>query len=181
MLPHEVISHLYHTNILLFSELYIGDSSDEDTWRMQLEQFWYTVQARHDPRIFQHPMKAVRQWQTKFVPLSLHGDGVPVTTFGKAGSKSMDVYSTSGLLGVGTTRALTLYTFGLFTNTEIKQDRATMTKIWQTVVWSLKAAYDGHVPTHDEDGNPLRGEKVGKPLAGGLRFVMWSLKADLDH
>ena len=63
------------------------------------------------------------------MPLSLHGDAVPVTKIGKTGSKSMDVYGTSGLLGVGSTRALKLFTFGLFTTSEVKEDRATMTKI----------------------------------------------------
>ena len=56
-----------------------------------------------------------------------------------------------------------------------------MTNIWKTVIWSLKAAYSGYCPTEDVDGNPIIGEQAGKPLAGGLRFVLWSIKADLDH
>ena len=93
----------------------------------------------------------------------------------------MDVYSTSGLLGVSSTRALKLFTFGLFTTSDVKENRATMSKIWKTVMWSLKLAYRGMVRIEDCDSNPLTDEPAGKPLAGGLKFVLWSIKADLDH
>ena len=56
-----------------------------------------------------------------------------------------------------------------------------MAKIWKTVMWSLHWAYLGLFPTQDEDGNALTGEQAGKHLAGGFKFVLWSIKADLDH
>ena len=138
------------------------------------------MEARGDPRLLQHPMKSRSHWKRTHVPLSLHGDAVPVTKVGKAGTKSMDVYSTSGLLGVGTTRALKLYTFGLFTSSEVKENRNTMAKIWAVLMWSLEAAFEGKFPRHGLDGKALHGQ-AGKELAGGLKFVLWSLKADLDH
>jgi hypothetical protein len=92
----------------------------------------------------------------------------------------MDVYGTSGLLGVGTARALKLYTFGRFTTSESKENKRTMRVIWATLMWSLQVAFNGKFPTHDVDGNALP-EPAGKPLAGDLKFVLWSLKADLDH
>ena len=177
--PHEVISHVYHNHPDLFSSLYIGKDSGQET-SDKLEHFWSTVEARGDPRLLQHPMKSRSHWKRTHVPLSLHGDAVPVTKVGKAGTKSMDVYSTSGLLGVGTTRALKLYTFGLFTSSEIKDNRQTMAKIWAVLMWSLEAAFEGKFPRHDVDGKALHGQ-AGKELAGGLKFVLWSLKADLDH
>ena len=181
LLPHEMISHVYNTYPSLFSELYIGEHSEHATWGMKLEEFWATVADRSDPRLVGHPMRDSVHWQREYVPLSIHGDAVPVTKIGKAGSKSMDVYSTSGLLGVGTTKAMKLYTFGLFTTSEVKDNRATMAKIWKTVMWSLHWAYLCLFPTQDEDGNALTGEQAGKPLAGGFKFVLWSIKADLDH
>ena len=92
----------------------------------------------------------------------------------------MDVYSTSGLLGVGTTRALKLYTCGLFTSSEIKENRNTMAKIWAVLMWSSEAAFECTNPRQDVDRKALHGQ-AGKELAGGLRSVLWSLKADLDH
>ena len=91
MLPHEIISHVYHTHPALFSELYIGETSEEDTWGMQLEQCWKTVADRCDPRLLKHPMITSADWQRSYVPLSLHGDAMPVTKICKAASNSMDV------------------------------------------------------------------------------------------
>ena len=122
--PHEIISHVYHNHPDLFSSLYIGKSNGQETHADKLEEFWSTVEARGDPRLFEHPMKSRSHWKRTHVPLSLHGDAAPVTKVGKAGTKSMDVYSTSGLLGVGTTRALKLYTFGLFKSSEVKETEA---------------------------------------------------------
>ena len=47
-------------------------------------------------------------------------------------------------------------------------------------MWSLEAAFECKFPMHDVDGKALHGQ-AGKELAGGLKFVLWSLKADLDH
>ena len=179
LLPHEVISHVFHNHPSVFKSLYIGESDGQDTAEV-LDAFWTTVEARQDPRLLEHPMTSRSHWKRTHVPLSLHGDAVPVTKVGKTGTKSMDVYSTSGLLGVGTTRALKLYTFGLFTCSEVKENRNTMCKIWLILMWSLEAAFEGKFPSHDVYGKALHGQ-AGKDLAGGLKFVLWSVKADLDH
>ena len=151
--PHEVISLVYHNHPDLFSSLYLGKSSGQEGGGILehcgriLEEFWSAVEARGDPRLLQHPMKSRSHWKRTHVPLSLHGDAVPVTKIGKAGTKSMDVYSTSGLLGVGTTRALKLYTFGLSTSSEVKDNRQTMAKSGQCSCghWKqpLKANFQG--------------------------------------
>ena len=47
-------------------------------------------------------------------------------------------------------------------------------------MWSLEAAFAGNIPRHDVDGKALHGQ-AGKELAGGLTFVLWSFKADLDN
>ena len=93
----------------------------------------------------------------------------------------MDVYSTSGLLGIGTTRALKLYTFGLFTSSEVKENRSTMAEISAVLMWSLEAAVECKFPRHGVNGEVLHDPQAGEELAGGLKFVLWSLKADLDH
>ena len=61
--PHEVISHVYHNHPDLFSSLYIGKSSGQET-PDKLEEFWSTVEARGDPRLLQHQeLKPTRVWQ----------------------------------------------------------------------------------------------------------------------
>ena len=68
-----------------------------------------------------------------------------------------------------------------FTSSEVKENRSTMENIWAIVMWSLQAVFTGKWPTHDVSGNALADGNAGKDLAAGLRFVLWSLKADLDH
>lgn len=82
LLPHEIISHVYHNHPTLFSSLYIGECNEQDT-PDKLDEFWTTVEARQDPRLLGHPMKSTMGWKRKYVPLSLHGDAVPVTKTGK--------------------------------------------------------------------------------------------------
>lgn len=67
------------------------------------------------------------------------------------------------------------------TSSEVKEGRHTMQTIWPIIMWSLQAAFDGKFPTHYVDGKEVTDGNAGKDLAGGLRFVLWSLKADLDH
>ena len=80
--PHDVISHVYHNHPDTFKSLYIGNSSGQET-PDKLEEFWSTVDARGDPRLLQHPMTSRRHWKRTHVPLSLHGDAVPVTKVAK--------------------------------------------------------------------------------------------------
>ena len=65
LLPHEMISNVYHTHPALFSELYIGEHSEKDTWGMQLTQCWTTVADGEDHRLLNHPMKTSTDWTTK--------------------------------------------------------------------------------------------------------------------
>ena len=51
LLPHEVISHVYHNHPTLFSSLYIGQDNGQET-PAKLDEFWTTVEARQDPRLF---------------------------------------------------------------------------------------------------------------------------------
>ena len=55
-----------------------------------------------------------------------------------------------------------------------------MQQYWKHVAWSLHACWLGTWPTEDPEGNPLRNQAAGKPLAGGLFFVLWVLQADLE-
>ena len=128
LLPHQIFAHLHQVHPLLFKKLYMGDCNDQGM-HTKLEEFWTTVQASQDPRLDGHPMKSIPRWQQRPLPLSLHGDAVPVDKVGKAGTKSMDVYSTFGLLGRDSTTILELYKFCLFTASEVKENNATMENI----------------------------------------------------
>ena len=132
-------------------------------------------------------MCEVDGWESCNVPLMLHGDAVPCVAVGKANSKSFDVYSVQGLFSSGPTKEVKLYIFGLFELSKTDGAAgATMWNIWRVVLWSLHFLALGIWPTVDHDGQPyekgcLQKGRAGKPLAGGLKAVVWLLKGDIEH
>eukprot|EP00972_Heterocapsa_arctica_P109631 16139357-Heterocapsa_arctica.AAC.1 len=65
--------------------------------------FWEGVVERRDGRLRLHPMARRADWATLAVPIALHRDAVPVLAVGKAGTKSLDVFSWQSVLAQGTT------------------------------------------------------------------------------
>lgn len=53
---------------------------------------------------------------------------------------------------------------------------------WRVIVWSLVAGMSGYHPEEDWNGGDVLPESLkanaGKVLAGGLFFVIWSIKAN---
>ena len=47
-----------------------------------------------------------------YVPMALHSDAVPLFRVGKAGSKSMEVHSTSSLFAIGEAKAINISNLG---------------------------------------------------------------------
>ena len=59
----------------------------------------------------------------------------------------------------------------------------TWPQLWKELAWSFKALAKGQHPTHDADGNPLKKgspfwAKKGKPLASGLKAIVWCVEGD---
>eukprot|EP00974_Lingulodinium_polyedra_P065210 6304984-Lingulodinium_polyedra.AAC.1 len=97
--PHEYFAWLYANHRGAFDKLFLeGDGSGS-----HLQHFWSTVKERKDPRLETHNLSDRPEWDTRAVPISIHGDAVPCVSIGKAGTKSYNIYSLSGLLGSGST------------------------------------------------------------------------------
>ena len=83
----------------------------------------------------------------------------------------------------GWSKEVKMYIMDIF---ESSKATGTMDTIWKPVVWSLRALAAGKWPSSDVNGNPYLDPDIaeykmaGKPLAGGLKCVLWSIKADLD-
>ena len=97
VLPHEIFAHTYQHNPKRFRQLFLGDK----TTPSERAAFWHELQKRKDPRLLGHPMTKMRNWAQKAIPLSLHGDGVPVVKVGKPGSESFETYSMQSLWAKG--------------------------------------------------------------------------------
>jgi len=94
LLPHLVLASLYE-NFRGSWEKLVCPSADA------LQAFWHT--QRGHPGLPGNPLTRRRDWQRRAVPISIHGDQVPVSGVGRSWSKSLLIISFCSLLGVGTT------------------------------------------------------------------------------
>ena len=74
LLPRELFSIMYHKYPAAFQERILGAPG-------ALENFW--KQSAGNPALVGHDLLARNGYQSKAVPVSLHGDGVPVAGVGK--------------------------------------------------------------------------------------------------
>lgn len=185
LLPHELFHHMYTHNYAKFVEVYLG--GDEG----KVKEFWDGVELRQDPRLADHPMcRDHPLWRTRGVPLSFHGDAVPCLAVGKAGTKSLDVWSTQSVLVVqGGSLNLKNYVASMFQHNKLKKahdEFDTEDEMGDVVYWSLRALYKGKWPTHDHKGKayPVGSAEAiigDTDLAGGYFALIWLIKSDLDY
>ena len=178
-LPHVIFSHYYHNNRTRFNELFLCEYISP----AKMHGFWQELLSRGDPRLVAHPMRKQSNWMRTVIPISFHGDGVPVLQVGKANAKSLEVYSIQSIFNStsSTLKAKVLMT--MVFNQNLKDE--SHTAIWTVLNWSLHWLYEGLWPRVDLHGNrwpPSSSEAMmaGQPLAQGLRCAVWSIKGDLD-
>jgi hypothetical protein len=75
LLPHEAFAAVFAEYPTAFQGRILGRSG-------RLEQFWQDMETH--PQMSSHPLRARADYRQKAIPLSLHGDGVPVAGVGKA-------------------------------------------------------------------------------------------------
>ena len=144
--PHELFSAIWH--------FYPG------TWRRsilpsqeRLCEFWRT--NRLHPSFFASEVKLIPDFDQWVVPLSIHGDEVPITGIGKSWAQQMVVMSWSSMVGFGTTNEAQFLIFGLFEKLRsISQDvgKDTLNRFFTMLAWSLRWLLRGQWPDRDVDG-----------------------------
>eukprot|EP00959_Pyramimonas_sp_CCMP1952_P072817 1521835-Pyramimonas_sp.AAC.1 len=162
--PHEMIAALYDKYPDMFSQSVCCGG------RHRVQAFWRNMVASQHPLLRNHPMKSVQGWSSLFIPLSLHGDAVPVSGCGKPWAKSYTIFSWSSLLGRGGTLACNFMIYAVFAS---MFPNASKLAFWKKMIKSFLALFDGVWPS----GSP----KAGQPLAGGYRACLWMLKGDLKY
>ena len=184
LLPHECFHHLYHNHQDAFNKLMLGGDA------ARVPDFWQGVVQRRDPRIAFHSVTKRSGWLQHAVPVSFHGDAVPCIAVGKAGTKSLDVWSWQSVLAcVGSSLQLKNYICSVFQQSKAKPVRDgfdTEKELGEVVLWSLRQLYLGIWPSCDHRGvayesNSAEGSLAGQPLAGGYFGVVWLIKGDLDY
>jgi hypothetical protein len=154
-----------------------------------VKTFWEGVVERRDGRLRLHPMARRVDWAALAVPIALHGDAVPVLAVGKAGTKSLDVFSWQSVLAQGTTLQVKNYVYSMFEQNKAKTEthgKDTMTEIGVIVLWSLRALFEGTWPSQNHRGEAwpagsAEAMLAAQPLAGGYFGVTWLVKGDLDY
>lgn len=182
LLPHQYFHYLYHKRRALFEQIMLGGTPQN------VHDFWLGVVKRRDPRIRYHEMIKRKNWITKAIPISYHGDAVPCLSIGKAGTKSLDVTSWQSLLASGQSSLLVKnFINGMFEQSKVKQaDINTEKELGEVILWSLRALATGTWPTHNHRGEPYdptsaEGLLADTDLADGYFCIMWLLKSDLDY
>ena len=101
-----------------------------------LQKFWDIQDG--NPQFANHPMKQVADWKTKAIPITLHGDGLPVVGVGKPSTKSLELLSLCSLFGTRSTVQFNFYSFSIFKDScSSKFGGNTFAKVWRTFAWSL--------------------------------------------
>ena len=174
-LPHAMFAAMYENH-----PEYFGICMGTET---SCASFWKDM-ASH-PHFREHPIHDRHDFQKHGVPISLHGDGVPVAGVGKSWSKSCDVYSWSSLLARGmNTLGCNLFIFSIFAPLICTGNlHDTYATFWRILCWSLH--WLGLWPDVDPWGNKYRKgsaewKKAKKPLASGFFGALWVIKGDLD-
>jgi len=179
--PHLLFSAIFHNFPAAFKKR-IAPSADA------LEEFW---DAMEDHPSLQGDegaeLKSVENWKRKAVPITIHGDEVPVTGCGKSWSKSQHVLSWGSMLGKGSTIQRTFLIIPLMVAL-LAHTGVTADILWRGIVWSLRALQKGKHPTQDMWGNiyppaSKRGKLAGKPLCGEAGFFghLLGILGDLEH
>ena len=148
-LPHEVFAEVYSHYPAAFRKIFASDKEE-------CEHFWTAVEDH--PALVGHPIKDVPNWQSKTVPLSLHGDGTPIAGRGKSWSKQMTFWSMASLLVQSSTKLSQVYLYSLFDKLMLPPGAtvppgattapgATVARAMKLLAWSFYYLYLGIYPT----------------------------------
>ncbi len=180
ILPHVFFSNLFHNYKEAFLLHLCGGSYDN------LPKFWDCMETSGHPAYVRHPLKNNPHHRLHSIPISVHGDAVPVSQIGRASSRSAEIYSWCSMLGKGTTLQFNFLIFFLFKSlVRTTGPKKTMPRIWKIICWSLDWLQKGTWPTSDVDGHVFpphtkEGELAGSKLADGYCCVLWGIKGDLE-
>ena len=161
--PHDYFSSLYHCYPSEWKSRILPDVG-------RIRSFWRRM--RDHPLLDDHDILSRESWQSLCIPISIHGDGVPVTSIAKSWGKSMEVLSWASMLAHGSTLGTFNFIFGIYQSAcSTSFGNNTMREFFLRLAWSLEALYEGEHPHRDWRGRrwPAGSEgdkKKGQPLCG---------------
>ena len=172
LLPHEMLNALYHLNIELFYQIWIGDGGVSG-----ILEFW-EMAFQNMPHLWNHPYaRKIRETPSLSLPFRLWGDEAPLTKH-----HSLGLFSISPVLTTmpSMSSRLLLYLY-------ISGQLQSFDEIWDTLIWSFECLGEGIMPTHDHKKKrlaPSSGKRfrlMGQEIAGGLMFFLAQVVGDVKH
>ena len=124
----------------------------------RLKSFWST--NRLHPSFSASEVRLIPDFHHWVIPISVHGDEVPVTGIGKSWAQQMVVISWTSMVGGGSTREASFLIFAFFEKLRsISEDdkRDTINRFFSMLAWSLRWLLRGQWPDRDVDGSLLLG------------------------
>ena len=171
--PHVLFSRIYHEYPKAWEKLVCPSMS-------ALRKFWDDV--KNSKQYLNHPIRFRQHHQRLAVPISIHGDGTPVTGLGKSWGKLCDIWSWTSLVTTGQTELTYFVIFTVFTGIQASSLAGkTLTQFWKKLKWSLEALWHGKWPEVDENGLAMPPGSKSGDLAGGHYACLWALIGDLDY
>ena len=147
-LPHELFAEIHSSYYFAFKKIFCPSAE-------KCAEFWKS--ARDHPAMANHPIKQESGWESMCIPISLHGDGTPITGRGKSWCKNMVIWSMSSLLVSGSTKTSQIYVYSLFDKLIKTGAAGTVEKAMEILMWSFYHLYLGVWPSspHDSDVKKL--------------------------
>ena len=172
--PHKFFAMLHKHHRAAFCQRILGGDS------RNVARFWQAM-ADNNPRYPRHSVRSREDHTYRCIPISIHGDGVPVSGLGRTYAKNVYVYTWCSLLGKGNTldwNFLIWLCYKQYMCTSAPHK--TMDTFFKHLRWSLYWLWLGQWPTRDADGQRLPKPRE-KLLAGGYYALVWVLKGDLEY
>ena len=146
LLPHELFSCIYRCYQKIWTtRIYPGEATCRKFWRSVRQHPFFTDSGS--------PLTRRPDFETKCIPLAVHGDGVPITGIGKGWTKTATMWSWYSLIGSGLTGSMLFYIWMMF---DALRDgtlsEGTLEEYFALLRWSLLILYEGTWPSKDHRG-----------------------------
>ena len=170
---------------LMFHYMAEYDVFDQVFGTSRVDDFWKGAVAANDPKLDNHPMKGDPNWMKTFVPIFVHGDGVPFQ-----GRDSLLAFVWGSLLSTMSSVDMSIYLAGFPKSCTVNRENGnegTWWPVWMWIAWSFTAAFHGVHPLTDPWGNPhpaksdlakLAGKPIGK---NNWKLCLWCLEGDHEY
>ena len=146
LLPHEPFSAIYHSYKGAWRQSIYGSADS-------VRRFW-EAQESH-PQMVGHPVSFKPNRFTLAIPISMHGDDVPVTGVGKAWTGKLTQWCWASLLGRGGTSEVLFWIYGLFVRLRVPLQaggESTLHSFFRILRWSFHWLFKGVFPDRDHNG-----------------------------